>query len=421
MLYKNIKQLLLLLFALVALTACHDDTAGEDIEPQTYRTVLIYLPWTGSADNLLDDFRTNLHDIKRAIASHGLDRERVVVMLAESASRARLFEIEADTTETELTAYTRPSYTTTAGIASILNDVKGFAPAAHYAMLVGGHGMGWLRASTWNGTSASTARLASAKEQPSTAAATPAATARPRLTRFFGSATRGYQTDVDTLATALQRTGMTLDYLLFDDCYMANVETAYCLKDVTRYLIACPTEILRYGMPYSSVFPNLLGTPYYNKVCEETVNFYESYTYEGVPFPYATISVTDCSQLDALAAVMRRVNTAHPYSVTMSLADVQVMDAYGQTLGATLFYDLGSYAEKLCADDATLLAEVNAALRLAVPYKAHTARFFSSDLYYKNSDGSLPIASFSGLTISDPSTSRFTADKQTTAWWTATH
>ena len=31
---------------------------------------------------------------------------------------------------------------------------------------------------------------------------------------------------------------MKMQYILFDACYMGNVETAYELKDVTNYLIS---------------------------------------------------------------------------------------------------------------------------------------------------------------------------------------
>lgn len=44
-----------------------------------------------------------------------------------------------------------------------------------------------------------------------------------------------------------------MEYILFDDCYMSSLEAAYDLRHVTRHLIACPTEIMAYGMPYSHI------------------------------------------------------------------------------------------------------------------------------------------------------------------------
>lgn len=40
--------------------------------------------------------------------------------------------------------YKSPPFTTIDGITAILNDVKAFAPASVYTMIIGCHGMGWL-------------------------------------------------------------------------------------------------------------------------------------------------------------------------------------------------------------------------------------------------------------------------------------
>ena len=74
---------------------------------------------------------------------------------------------------------------------------------------------------------------------------------------------------------------------------MSSIEAAYYLKDVTHYLIACPTEIMAYGFPYHKCGKYLLGNPDYEKVCKEFYNFYANYE-----SPYGTIAVTDCTNLD---------------------------------------------------------------------------------------------------------------------------
>ena len=55
-------------------------------------------------------------------------------------------------------------------------------------------------------------------------------------TRFFGSVDdMSLAINVNTLAQAIADAGMKMQYILFDNCYMANVETAYELKDVTNF------------------------------------------------------------------------------------------------------------------------------------------------------------------------------------------
>ena len=73
--------------------------------------------------------------------------ERVLVFFSSSSDEARLFEITCEghaCQRVTLKEYTNPPFTTAEGIASILNDVKTFAPASEYAMTIGCHGMGWV-------------------------------------------------------------------------------------------------------------------------------------------------------------------------------------------------------------------------------------------------------------------------------------
>lgn len=50
-----------------------------------------------------------------------------------------------------------------------------------------------------------------------------------------------------------------MEYILFDDCYMSSLEVAYELRHVTNYMIACPTEVMVFGMPYSTIGKYLLS------------------------------------------------------------------------------------------------------------------------------------------------------------------
>lgn len=121
------------------------------------------------------------------------------------------------------------------------------------------------------------------------------------LTRYFGGLTREFQTDVGTLARGIVGAGVKMEYILFDDCYMSSVEVAYELKEATRFLIASTSEMMAYGMPYATVGEFLLGNPDYGSLCEGFHDFYS--TYEMMPC--GTLAVTDCSELDNMAAIMK--------------------------------------------------------------------------------------------------------------------
>lgn len=118
-----------------------------------------------------------------------------------------------------------------------------------------------------------------------------------------------------------------MEYILFDDCYMSSLETAYELRHITDYIIACPTEIMAFGMPYSTMGKHLLSRePNYKAACDAFHQFYSTYQY-----PYGTLAVTNCSELDNLAALMKRINQQYIFDNTQE-GFVQPMDGYSPVI-----------------------------------------------------------------------------------------
>lgn len=195
-----------------------------------------------------------------------------------------------------------------------------------------------------------------------------------------------------------------MEFILFDDCYMSSVEVAYDLRHVTGHIIACPTEIMAYGMPYAEIGASLLGEPDYKAIADGFYEFYSNYDY-----PYGTLGITDCSQLDALAEIMKLINSRYEFD-SLQLYSLQRMDGYTPVL----FFDFGDYVEHLCPDEA-LLAEFKARLARAVPYAVHTEQYYSA---YR---GAVDINTYSGITTSEPSTHSLAADVVDTNWYKATH
>lgn len=388
----KLKQSLLLLLLTLGLAGCKKDPpVGPPITVD--RTVFVYMPWSS---NLLPYFRTNLDDLKASIVEHRIRTDRFVVFLSETSSTARMFELKYENgkvKEIPLKEYKSPAFTTASGIASILNDMKSNAPAPAYSMIIGSHGVGWIPVPT------------AARQRSSADMRMHWEGDGPLLTRYFGGFDAAFQTDITTLADGIEGAGLTMDYILFDDCYMGNVETAYDLKDVTDHLIGCPTEVMAYGFPYRLVGKHLTGTVNYEGVVDGFYAFYSSYS-----SPYGTISVTDCSHLEALAGAMREINRDFTFDPA-ELDAVQRMDGYSPVM----FYDLGDYAAKMCGNS-TLLTQFERQLERTVPFKAHTPKFYSA-----LSGRDYGIDAYSGLTVSDPSTNSMTAAKGQTAWWIATH
>jgi hypothetical protein len=384
------KYLILWLFAIYTLTSCSKENGPDLPTIPVERTVFVYMPWSS---DLLTYFEINLTDLEASIVENRIQTDRFIVFLAESPAKADLFELKYENgkcTRLPLKSYTDPPFTTADGITSFLNDVVSYSKTDRYAMIIGSHGLGWIP------VSATTSRAADFH---------PHWELGDGLTRYFGGKTAQYQTDITTLAQAIDEAGLRMEYILFDDCYMANIETAYALKGVTDYLIGCPTEVMIYGFPYRLIGEHLTGTVDYEGVVEGFYQFYSKYQY-----PYGTVAVTDCSELETLAGIMREINRDFSFDESQ-LGSIQRMDGYTPIL----FFDLGDYVAKLCNNSA-LLAEFNAQLERTVPSKRHTPQFYS-DISRRVYD----IRTYSGITVSDPSRNPATATKNTTAWWQATH
>lgn len=391
------------LFSLV-LTSCDDEADYPDEPKHTDKTILMYLPWSG--DDIYDYFLDNISHFETAIENNnGLSNNRLIVFIADDESKAEMFEITYDNGSCRREtlknySFSMHEYTTSEGISAIINDVIAEAPAASYAMTIGCHGMGWLPAGTSIMTRAAVATYCDGN--------------RP-LTRYFGHGSDSrYQTDITTLAEGIKNAGVKMEYILFDDCYMANIETAYDLKDVTNYLIASTCEIMIYGMPYDEIGAELLNNDY-RGIVDDFYDFYSTYhTPNGEYAPYGTISVTDCREIETTAQLMRQINTAYPEGVETT-DGLQPLDG----LKNTIFFDLGDYVEKLCKDE-TLAAAFWQQLDRLVPYKRNTEYFYS--IYKREDKGTTKINAFSGLTISDPSiNSTVNGLIEQTNWHAATH
>lgn len=408
------KRLLALLLSALVLVACDDkNTYEEPVAPE--QTLLMYFPWSGNdsgSTGLLSHFLTNIDDMEEAIRYNAPEGCRVLIYLVErkvetgiggatnTYFEGSLQELKARGGKVErvqLTSYRDPDMTEAEQIARLLKDVQAYAPAPRYAMTIGCHGMGWIPATATKAVS----REGAEREYWEYEGA--------EQTRWFGGMTAEFQTEIPTLAEAIRRAGMKMEYILFDDCYMSSVEVAYELKDVTDYLIGSTSEIMAEGFPYTEIGALLLGEVDYEGICE---SFYQYYM-ERSSYPCGTVAVTVCRELEALAEVMKRINAASEELTASELSQVQVLDGYDPCR----FYDLGDYVNFYCKD-AALRGEFERQLERAVPaaFRRHTPTFYSM------TSGETEINAFSGITTSDPSLSPLVVDvKGSTAWWKATH
>ncbi|MEG1701219.1 MAG: clostripain-related cysteine peptidase, partial [Alistipes sp.] len=208
------------------------------------QTVLLYMPGT----SLSGYFKNNIKAIEAAVTAHIPGDGRILVCYQpKSNNKAELLEIafDGDTQKSRTTTikeYDQFAANEIASVQRLLADMALAAPAQRYGLIIGCHGKAWIPASAG-------VLYRRNLTHDDNCLGTPYPNALP--TRSFGDSS--YQLDITDLATAIGHQTYKLDYLIFDACFMANIETLYDLRNVVGAVIASPCEIMAAGFPYSRI------------------------------------------------------------------------------------------------------------------------------------------------------------------------
>ena len=415
-----IKKLFTLFICSISLamtfTGCSEE--AFDTDSVNKQTILVFYPWTGSKSNtgLLGYLQNNIDSICDGIIDRkGLNNSRVLVFLSDKYNHSTLYDLQYNATtksvdRVPLKEYEGASYASAEGIADILNEVKTQASALNYALIVGVHGCGWTYASDWSRYPYYARPSVTRPRDNNFSGIQFGPDPNAPLTRFFGSVSLAENAmDISTLAEGIKESGLKMQYILFDACYMSNIETAYELKDVTNYMIASGSEIMAAGLPYRSMWSYLnSSTPNYSSIVSTSVNFYKNSS-----APFCNLAAIDCRQVEKLAGVMKDINAENQLSASVSLDSIQHLDGFRPNL----FYDLETYVDSL-HPSGYLLDQFKNQLKLTIKASDHTEEAYTC-IY---SSESFKIKNYCGITISDPSQhSVAIKGREKTGWWKATH
>lgn len=393
---------------LALLAACSKDETPAPPRPATTaeQTVLLYMP--GRA--LATYYEKNIEGIRKAVSKQVPGEGRILVCYQpRNNDKATLLEIYYDAAASgsamqELKAYDTFDAASREDVARMLADVAQIAPARSYGLIVGCHGKAWVPVE--EGTLSSLSTQIGAEDPWQTMPG-----AKP--TRSFGD--RGKEIDIADFAAAVEAQSYRFDYLIFDACFMANIETLYDLRRTVDCIIASPCEIMAAGFPYDRAIPRLFtqnGASHdLQRVCEEFYRFYnEDYQTAANSERSGCISMTLTASLEPLADVMRRI-----YADRQQTYDPAALQSY-EGMPTHIFYDLGHYVTSAYID-AALLAEFEERMNAAFPAasRLHTPSFYSAYNSRLN-----PVTYYSGVSTSEPST-RYRTSFGETSWYRATH
>ena len=399
----------LCLLLLATLAACSDKEPGYDPPATADRTVLLYMP----GQSLFTYYKNNIQGIHTAVTDRALGNGRMLACWQpEKQTSAVMLEIYYDRNKRSSQTKTLKTYDDfnagdPAKVQQLLADAAQLAPARSYGLIIGCHGKAWVPASSGaipRSLSLNTAEDDVWKRVPGA-----------KMTRSFGDL--GYELDITELAAALEAQSFRFDYLIFDDCFMANIETLYDLRHALDYIVASPCEVMGDGFPYERIIPHLFEAngvlSGLEKSCWEFWNLYENEWQNTVGREQSgCISLAVTSELDALAAEMRRVTESSKKEF-----DIDELQYYkgGKT---KLFYDLEHYVTLSCGD-LGVVDDFKAQMERAFPSSCrhHTASFYSDF-----GGGNHSVNYYSGVSVSEPEPSQtFTKANQATNWYRDTH
>lgn len=404
-------HILLLTCTAALFVSCSKKGAESGYNPpaQADRCVILYMP----GRSLSSFYQQNIDGICQAVSATVPGNGRMLVCWQpENSNTAVLQEIYYDTQKGLCTTLTLKEYPSFAAerptdVATLLSDAIEAAPAARYGLIIGCHGKAWVPR-----TSGSLSVNAAEPRREEQDLWTPAPGALP--TRSFGDP--GHELEIDELTEVLAMQRIRFDYLIFDACFMANIETLYDLRNTVDYVVASPCEIMAAGFPYARITPLLFADQTPRSALEAAcLEFWEFYEYDWDTIlsneQSGCISLAVMSEMDGLASAMRAVKQG-----SQQLFDLNTLQSY-EGFNNHLFFDLGHYVKESCGDQG-LIDAFNAQLDRAFPSSSRlsTTQFYST---YNNRLNSVHF--YTGVSVSEPSQNSKAPECRQTAWYLATH
>ena len=370
---------------------------------QTPQTLIIYMLGT----SLSMCYDTNVSGVLQALGKDIQGETRVMLFKQSSTTDAAIYELRYDATQK--TAVQEKVKNITLSLpynAELLErtfaEIVGYAPANKYNLIVGSHGAGWLP----KNTPETLQRVLSNMGLSIEALWHKREDALP--IRHIGDyATTQY--DIAEFVSAVEGNNIHFDYILFDACFMSNIEAIYDMRDITSNVVASPCEVMAAGFPYAKILPHLLkdgGQNYdLDAACREYVEHYNS-----TAIPSACVAHIVTSELKSLVTKMKAVNGTG----RTTDFDISSVQAY-EGMSKHLFYDLEEYVLRSCSDADVVEAFV-AQLAKTILSRYHTDKFYSAF----GNEPMRAINYYSGITTS-VEVEAYSEAWQNTAWYRDTH
>ena len=265
-------------------------------------------------------------------------------------------------------------------LGQVLSDIKEIHPVANYGILFSSHSTGWAPQDYCNDPGAYDPEADTTPEfdwmtemrrkRPAQTWGVQMPDGSPMVKSFGaqaykeGGETMYHEMDITDMAEAFP---MKMGYIIFDSCLMGGIEVAYEFRNVCRHMVFSQTEILADGMDYKRLTSRVFSrnSMALIQVCKDYYNQYINSS--------ATISLVDCSRLEGLADICRKIFDSRRAEIA-AMEGSSAVQKYFRFDEHKWFYDLESIVSNAGTPEDMLMIFYDELDRCII-YKAATEKF----------------------------------------------
>lgn len=276
----------------VLLAGCKHSKSEPEPEPQPVNPDGVTIVYAINKSSLSGNFMQDTAEMKAAMVSVDMSRQRLLVYLTESASKTALYELQQIGKKKVLTwrkvkEYDRQQTSTAPAVMKqVISDALSVYPDAEHTLVFWGHGSAWTPGFSDHETRAD-------------------APAQYSYGGEYGKNNEWQWTEITDIANAIPDGAFRT--IWFDCCYMSSIEVAYQLRHKTDMYVAYPTEVWEYGLNYDGVLPFIMRE---NQDLIGAAGKFYSY-YNNIN-DAVTVSVMDMSEIEGVAKATRALMRQYP-------------------------------------------------------------------------------------------------------------
>ena len=348
-------SLIIIISLLTVLFAGCKHTKNEP-DPQPVNPDGVAIVYAINKSSLSGNFMQDTAEMKAAMASVDMSRQRLLVYLTESSSKTGLFELQQIgkknkvLTWRKVKEYDRQQTSTAPAVMKrVISDALAVYPDAEHSLIFWGHGTAWTP-----GFSDHETRSDAPADVP----------AQHSYGGEYGKGNEWQWAEITDIANAIPDGAFKT--IWFDCCYMSSIEVAYQLRNKTQMYVAYPTEVWDEGLNYNEVLPYIM-----RKNQDLTGGAAEFYSYYNSKSDAVTVSVMDMNRIEAVAEATRALMQQYPDEI----GKVTGVSNYrrGGTYG---YYDMMQLLK--LKDQGELWQSVQDSMNRFVVYHAESSKDFNN-------------------------------------------